>query len=322
MKYLIIYHDNCIDGITSATVAHKHLTEVQKISHNDITYWPASYDDDITPIIQALDVLSSPVLYIVDFSFSVEQLKKLDLHAHYVHLYDHHASAFRNLLGADYNVQPDSREIFTIPMTNVAVTLDNSECGASLCWRELIDRKGIFPRLISFVKDYDLWKFLLLDTKAINKFLRLQPKTIYCFSYLLETFERSAEVMEAAATGEAIMEYEHQLEASIISQGTSPITIGGMSGLAVNAPYALASSIGNTLAKESGTFGAVWSQLAEGKVCFSLRSVGDNCDVSKIAELLGGGGHKNAAGFTMNSPDYDADKGMTIWHNLPVGKEE
>jgi phosphoesterase RecJ-like protein len=38
--------------------------------------------------------------------------------------------------------------------------------------------------------------------------------------------------------------------------------------------------------------------LKEGLVNYSLRSVG-NVDVSGIAKCYGGGGHKNAAGFTL-----------------------
>ena len=44
-----------------------------------------------------------------------------------------------------------------------------------------------------------------------------------------------------------------------------------------------------------------------------LSSNGDECDVSKIAELFGGGGHKNAAGFSLDTPGFDQEKGITLW---------
>ena len=69
------------------------------------------------------------------------------------------------------------------------------------------------------------------------------------------------------------------------------------SGLAANAPAVLASDLGHELANKSGTFGLVWSMAGDGQIHCSLRSNGDY-DVSAIAKAFGGGGHRNAAGFS------------------------
>lgn len=70
-----------------------------------------------------------------------------------------------------------------------------------------------------------------------------------------------------------------------------------VSGLAANAPAFLASDLGHELANKSGTFGLVWSMAGDGQIHCSLRSNGDY-DVSAIAKAFGGGGHRNAAGFS------------------------
>lgn len=70
-------------------------------------------------------------------------------------------------------------------------------------------------------------------------------------------------------------------------------------GLACNAPAHLASDLGHELANKSGTFGLVWSVAGDLAVHCSLRSNGDY-DVSAIAKAFGGGGHRNAAGFSTN----------------------
>lgn len=49
--------------------------------------------------------------------------------------------------------------------------------------------------------------------------------------------------------------------------------------------------------RTSGTFGLCWYYTKDGTIACSLRSNGDY-DVSAIAKVFGGGGHKNAAGFT------------------------
>ena len=48
-------------------------------------------------------------------------------------------------------------------------------------------------------------------------------------------------------------------------------------------------------------FAAYYFDRADGKRQWGLRSVGD-FDVSEVAKTLGGGGHKNAAGFTTVTP--------------------
>jgi nanoRNase/pAp phosphatase (c-di-AMP/oligoRNAs hydrolase) len=50
---------------------------------------------------------------------------------------------------------------------------------------------------------------------------------------------------------------------------------------------------------EGQPFAASWFERQDGKFVYSLRSRGDGGeDVSTVAKLLGGGGHRNAAGFT------------------------
>jgi nanoRNase/pAp phosphatase (c-di-AMP/oligoRNAs hydrolase) len=64
----------------------------------------------------------------------------------------------------------------------------------------------------------------------------------------------------------------------------------------------LASDIGHELAKDN-PFGATYYYDGQ-KYIFSLRSDDNNpeaVDVSKIAKFYEGGGHKNAAGFELES---------------------
>lgn len=70
-------------------------------------------------------------------------------------------------------------------------------------------------------------------------------------------------------------------------------------GLAANCPPHLAFDVGHQLAIQSGTFGLLWYINKDGKCLCSLRSNGDY-DVSAIAKVFGGGGHKNAAGFEVS----------------------
>ena len=116
MKTMIIYHEHCIDGITSATVAVKYLTERTDIEAENIILCAMSYDDSLDEVKKVIAEEEVDTLYIVDFSFPAADL--LDLYEvkpiESIELYDHHASAFRNLMGEDYVVEPTSREDFTL----------------------------------------------------------------------------------------------------------------------------------------------------------------------------------------------------------------
>ena len=70
-------------------------------------------------------------------------------------------------------------------------------------------------------------------------------------------------------------------------------------GLAANCPPHLASDVGHELANQSGTFGLLWFVDKDNVCKCSLRSNGDY-DVSAIAKVFGGGGHRNAAGFQID----------------------
>lgn len=78
----------------------------------------------------------------------------------------------------------------------------------------------------------------------------------------------------------------------------------------VNAgPYCVSEVVGELA--EGASFAAAWHETADGRVAYSLRSRGDTgADVSVIARAFGGGGHRNAAGFTMDEAAHHAVERM------------
>jgi nanoRNase/pAp phosphatase (c-di-AMP/oligoRNAs hydrolase) len=70
----------------------------------------------------------------------------------------------------------------------------------------------------------------------------------------------------------------------------------------VNAPYLNISELVGELSK-GHPFAMGWFQRADGKYQYSLRSrMPEGIDVSELAKKYGGGGHKHAAGFTLEMP--------------------
>jgi len=68
----------------------------------------------------------------------------------------------------------------------------------------------------------------------------------------------------------------------------------------------------NTLSEAKNNVIAVISENLDGKIKVSLRTTSPLLDVAKFAKLMGGGGHKKAAGFNLNGTLTQTKYGWTI----------
>ena len=203
---------------------------------------------------------------------------------------------------------------------------DNNKSGAMLAW-EYFHPDTEVPMFIKHIDDYDRWQFKIEDTKAFNKALWSRP---WSFAEWDERFIETGKVgfcnYEAYyAEGEAILRAHAQNVQAVVKGATRncrivPAVIDsvasykapwvwwhdeehgdtcGVNGLAANCPPHLTSDVGHELANQSGTFGLLYYIDKDNRCKCSLRSNGDY-DVSAIAKAFCGGGHKNAAGFTVD----------------------
>lgn len=279
MKLLIIYHDHCIDGFTAAWAAHKAL---KKGSWEGIELHAAQYGSP--PPFEKIDPSTDVV--IVDFCYPVQSMHALIQVAAYTTLLDHHKTAEENC-----------KTLAAIDPKKLHVTFDMNRSGAGLAW-DYFHPIESRPSIIDLVEDRDLWKFKLADSKPFHEYVMMMPKTLDMWDIICRDTSNNDNYIEIMNTGRALLTYQQNAIQQIIKAGKMPITIDGNSGLACNCPGIFASDCGHLLANESGTFGATWSEAADKTVKFSLRSNGDY-DVSAIAKKFGGGGHKNAAGFSL-----------------------
>lgn len=313
MKPLVIYHANCADGFGAAFAAWLKLGDGAE-------YLPMEYGRISSP--EDFDMKVSLAakgngVYILDFSFPREVMDALFKHAKRVVWLDHHKTAFEMWCGSYrkgmQHVEGDN------------ILLDDNKSGALLAW-EYFHPGTEVPMLIQHIDDRDRWQFRLEGSKELHAALAsLKPWTFeQWYKYILEPYEVDFDINE----GTALLRAHNQHVQSTLKQAhlcqivkpgrqrgsrveppwshrvSGPTHLGYfdeayVSGLAANAPYFLASDLGHELANKSGTFGLVWSMAADGQIHCSLRSNGDY-DVSAIAKAFGGGGHRNAAGFSTN----------------------
>lgn len=296
---LIAYHENCIDGFTSAWVTHRGL---EKLGYK-CAILPMGYNT--TSEMKLIDALNKDLtheLYVVDFSLKRQFLDLIEgNHKHLIiTTLDHHKTAFE-IYASGIEITPVSKYSATIG--RITIILDNAESGASLCWKYFNGglRGGLvvrqLPALVRYVKDYDLWQYKYGDeARYINKFLKEQEMTLANWDDISHAMEATGRLGEILEEGKALQR-KHNQAVDLVVAGAKRVVIQGYTGLVVECPHELTSDVGHALAEEIGTFGLMYQIDFEANIIkWSLRSV-KNFDVSTMAKKFGGGGHKNAAGF-------------------------
>jgi len=267
-KPLVIYHSHCADGFSAAWAFwHRY--------RDSYRYHPAKYGE-LPPDVNGKDV------YVVDFSYDRDILERLILpEVKSIAIIDHHKTAIENLILFQHS--------------KLSLCLDDSKSGAMLAWEYLADTvdkiRYSVPLLLKYVQDRDLWKFELPGSKEV-------AMSLFSYAYDFETYENlmmNTPIPNLIAEGRAILrKFNKDLEELL------PLTsrIAYLCGYAVpiaNLPHFYASEGGMELAKNFA-FAATYYDTPEHRV-FSLRSTPEGIDVSQIASMYGGGGHKHASGF-------------------------
>lgn len=288
-KLFCIYHGNCDDGFGAA------WTVRQALGDKSVEFYPGVYQQNPP------DITGKHVLF-VDFSYKKPVLIQMAKKARSIVILDHHKTAAEDLSGFRepapfsmwHNHEFDDVVSSTEPITAL---FDMNRSGAGLAWDFFHNAPR--PLFINYLEDRDLWRRQLPNSDEFTIALRSYPQKFEVWDQL------SGQVQELINEGRAIQRYYRlRIEDFKRSAYLAEIKFGGKSQLCgvTNAPYFAASEAAGELCDYPGAaFGACFFEVSQGQWQYSLRSRGD-FDVSEIALAFGGGGHKNAAGFTVEFP--------------------
>lgn len=257
---LVIYHAKCLDGMTAAWAVRKAL--------GDGDYVAATHGET-PPDVAGRDVV------IVDFSYKRAAMEKMAREAKSLLVLDHHKSAQADLDGLPF------------------AKFDMNRSGAGMAW-DWFHPDQPRPALVNLVEDDDLWRHALPGTREFQRRLDMEDMSFDNWERLAGMSE--AELAAYIAEGR-LLKRAFDGEVAALLEERYEVELAGERGLAVNAGSRYSSELGHHLAELSGTFGMVWRQL-DGRLKISLRSSG-SYDVSLLAAKFGGGGHRNAASFTL-----------------------
>lgn len=274
MKKACFYHAGCPDGFGAAWAVRG--------TWGEDAYYIARGHEDRVNVAEWQDALVA----FVDIAPGRDELSALADSAAQVLVVDHHVTALDRLTA-------DSGFVNEIEADGHVLHFDMNHSGAVLAWQVFRPDEPV-PDLLRYVEDQDLWNWALPDSDAVNAAIATHPRDWESWTAL------AALPIEALVEqGKPILR-ANQLEIERRLEHARPAALGTERIEAVNA-LTNRSQLGHELAQRAA-FGKQWGLVyrVEGAEIFgTLYSIGE-LDVSKIAVELGGGGHKNAAGFRMS----------------------
>lgn len=230
-------------------------------------YVPAHYGDK-PPDCAGDDV------FVVDFSYPRATLESLRRTTASLLVLDHHKSARADLEGLDY------------------CKFDMARSGAALAEAEFCSGQS---KLVAYVQDRDLWTWALPNSREVSAYIAAVPRNFAAWLTLARELENDTADIVNRGSG-ALATINAYVIANV--SHARKVEIGGHIVPCINTTFAISELIGE-LAEDSD-FAVGWFQRQDGMFVYSLRSRGD-FDVSEIAKMYGGGGHKRAAGFTVEA---------------------
>lgn len=269
MPVHVLYHGGCPDGFGSAYAVWKRYGY-------SAFYTPVGYDED--PSIKLATVRNADV-YLVDFCYPIEWLRKLKQQGCIVYICDHHISHKDTIEEFFFNGEGGGR-------------FDLNKSGAVLTWEFIHGTKKI-PKLLEYVQDRDLWKFELDHTHEVSAALWSYPQEFEVWDRL------SSRLSTLKAEGTVLLRDKHQTVARAVKQAHFRV-IGGMLTPTVNTATHFSDIAHELLQKyPDSPISAYYFDISNGRR-WGLRGREGGVDVSQVAAQYGGGGHRAAAGFFEN----------------------
>lgn len=276
---IVLFHYPCQDGLTSGWIVNKFHQE-QNIK---IDLYPIQYGKEID-----LNRLTDKKIIFCDFAPSKDLLDEIEKITTKITILDHHISAQKALQDKKYAI------------------FDMNKSGAGLTWDYFYPMEKM-PLFIEMIQDRDIWTWKIKNSREFTTGFSTACSGIemYEFTKLFELFDE--------LNGLNPFKFDFYIELGEIINKSIMLKCKYMAleslkkinryqnynVCIVNCSSELSSDLGNILSSSNGCdFAALWRyNNTKEEYYVSLRS--DNkADVSLIAKEFGGGGHKNAAGFS------------------------
>lgn len=298
-KYLIIHH-NDLDGHGAGAVVYKYLTEIKGIPEEQIVLREASYEK--TPGVPEV----YDTIFMVDYSISetsIGWLFELLERGNKIIWIDHHKTSLETY--KKYKAELDSRDISIL-------LNENTESGAYATFKYLFPEKTI-PTFISYIDDYDRWVHKYNDSMYFKCYMETRHTQPYdkVWNELFNSKNNTMFLRKRCDIGKDVYNF------TIINNHMKYNDHGYYTYFG-DFNVAVINEFGNSTLFPKEIFNSVdfvvrFHYNKEGTFTHSIYSKNPMIDCSILAELLGGGGHKGAAGFTSKKPIFKKEEHYTFF---------
>jgi len=296
---IVIYHGGCRDGFCAAWIVNRFM----KRKKQECDFF-AGYYGQSPPDCWDLDVI------MVDFSYPLAEMERIIRQCRTLLVLDHHKTAMEALRPLQSVLDP--------ALSRVRIIFDMDKSGAQMAW-DAFACNTVSPYLVPYIEDRDLWRHRLPESKTINAYIGSLPFTFKAWDDEYERYldeEHRLPLREGAAVLAKVDQY-----VAVVRKNALICRFMGHSVPVVNASQVdiselLEDLLVNPLPGHQCPFSVGWWQRQDGMLVYSMRSVGD-FDVSDLAKKMGGGGHKNAAGFESPVPVHVWGAGLA-WEDEKV----
>lgn len=272
---LVITHKDCMDGFTAAWILAKALGP-------DALFFSGVYTNP-PPM---PETIAGRTVYMVDISYPRDEMRAIAEISERLIVFDHHRTAQNNLAGLEEELQAQGLD--------VKIVFDMERSGAGITWDEMHLGEPR-PWLVNYVEDYDLWKFTLPCSKAVNAFIDTVPMEIGLWDVVA-----GLDLDTVVQFGRGALAYISEYSRCVHADGHRVI-FQGHQAFVVNVPYKSISEVLNyVLDVEPNVEVAIgWHVKGDGRYRYSLRSREGGPKVNELAECFGGGGHVRSAGMAL-----------------------
>ena len=276
------YHRGDLDGVCSGAILKKAFAD-------RITLYGVEYGDkiDLDKIVQKGDTV-----YIVDFTFETfAKMLELNKKAKVIWI-DHHITSIKEA--------KNSGEEFL----GVLGDEKNSKSAALLTWEYLFPQKSV-PKGIELISLYDTWQHEF-KSEVLDFYKGLETETgLSINSNAWEhIFENRLEFIQSITkTGTTINKYITSNNKQYALDHAIETEFGGYKAIAINKAFGGVILFDSVWNEEKYDIMIAFSRRSSNVWKISLYTTKKNVDCSAIAKNWGGGGHKSAAGFEIDSTE-------------------
>jgi oligoribonuclease NrnB/cAMP/cGMP phosphodiesterase (DHH superfamily) len=268
----VFFHYPCQDGLASAWIVNYY----HELNNVDIILRPIIHTTKIN-----IEELQDKRVLFCDISPSIEILEEIEKVTKEIKILDHHISAQRILKNKDYAI------------------FDMNKSGCGITWSYFFLEK--MPLFIEMIQDRDIWKWQIENSKDFTTGFASISALTSDFDELFLLFDElffESKINYYIEIGKLINRINSNKIKLIAETHSKRIdNYENYKICIVNCDRELTSELGNVLSKDFD-FAVLWQyNHPNSEYYISLRS-NNKVDVSLITSKFGGGGHKNAGGFS------------------------